>query len=108
MSNILGIDIGSLTIKAAIYDPLSGKVEELEIVDHELINCFSWNTIASWQYLACQAAGEFNDHKLKGVELIELQADEIRTFAGTKKKPMWIFMFLITRVRVEKFTWISA
>lgn len=35
MSKILGIDIGSLTIKAATYDPLSGKVEELEIVDHE-------------------------------------------------------------------------
>jgi len=25
MSKILGIDIGSLTIKAAAYDPLSGK-----------------------------------------------------------------------------------
>jgi len=35
MSKILGIDIGSLTIKASTYDPLSGKVEELEIVDHE-------------------------------------------------------------------------
>ncbi|MCK4264647.1 MAG: hypothetical protein KAX27_06860 [Candidatus Aminicenantes bacterium] len=35
MSKILGIDIGSLTIKAAAYDPLRGKVEELEIVDHK-------------------------------------------------------------------------
>jgi len=31
--------------------------------------------IDSWQYLACQAAVKFNDHKLKGPELIELQAD---------------------------------
>jgi len=28
---------------------------------------------------ACQAAGEYNNQKLKGVEFIELQADEIRT-----------------------------
>ena len=61
------------------------------------------NTIASWQYLACQAAGEFNDHKLKGVQLIELQADEIRTFAGTKKKPMWIFV----AIEVWSRLWIS-
>ena len=43
------------------------------------IKRYAWNTIARWQYLACQAVGEFNDHKLKGVELIELQADEIRS-----------------------------
>ena len=77
----------------------------------------AWNSIASWQYLACQAAGKFNDHKLKGAELIELQADEIRTFTGTKKKAMWIFvaievwsrmwisMLLRNRTRVKKFSW---
>ncbi len=67
------------------------------------IKCFSWNTIANWQYLACQAAFKFNDHKLKGVDLIELQADEIRTFAGTKKKPMWIFV----AIEVWSTLWIS-
>lgn len=35
MPKILGIDIGSLAIKAAAYDPISKEVEELEIVDHE-------------------------------------------------------------------------
>jgi predicted CoA-substrate-specific enzyme activase len=35
MPEILGIDVGSLTIKAATYDPLSGEVRELEIVDHQ-------------------------------------------------------------------------
>jgi IS1 family transposase len=67
------------------------------------IKCFSWNTVANWQYLACKAAGKFNDHKLKGVELIELQANEIRTFAGTKKKPMWIF----EAIEVWSRLWIS-
>jgi len=35
MPKILGIDIGSLTIKAATYNPSFDEVEELEIVDHE-------------------------------------------------------------------------
>jgi activator of 2-hydroxyglutaryl-CoA dehydratase/predicted nucleotide-binding protein (sugar kinase/HSP70/actin superfamily) len=35
VSKILGIDIGSLTIKAATYEPLKQEVEELEIVNHE-------------------------------------------------------------------------
>jgi len=78
-------------------------VEGVGISSISRIKCFSWNTIASWQYLACQAAGEFNDHKLKGVQLIELQADEIRTFAGTKMKPLWIF----AAIEVWSRLWIS-
>jgi len=78
-------------------------VEGVGISSISRIKCFSWNTIASWQYLACLAAGKFNDQNLKGVELIELQADEICTFAGTKKKPMWIFVAIEVWSRI----WIS-
>jgi IS1 family transposase len=78
-------------------------VEGVGISSISRIKCFSWNTIANWQYLACKAAGKFNNHKLKGVELIELQADEIRTFAGTKKKPIWIFV----AIEVWSRLWIS-
>jgi IS1 family transposase/transposase-like protein len=78
-------------------------VEGVGISSISRIKCFSWNTIANWLYLACKAAGKFNDHKLKGVKLIELQADEIRTFAGTKKKPMWIFV----AIEVWSKLWIS-
>ncbi|MFP4083204.1 MAG: BadF/BadG/BcrA/BcrD ATPase family protein [Candidatus Aminicenantes bacterium] len=35
MPKILGVDIGSQTVKAAAYDPLNGEALELEIVDHE-------------------------------------------------------------------------
>jgi len=100
-------------------------VEGVGISSISRIKCVSWNTIASWQYLACKAAGEFNDHKLKGVELIELQADEIRTpamQAGLTKKHFsfreifatmailfwWICMLLRNRIRVEKFSWLPA
>ncbi len=78
-------------------------VEGVGISSISRIKCFSWNTISRWQYLACQVAGEFNDHKLKGVELIELQADEICTFTGTKKKSIWIFV----AIEVWSRLWIS-
>ncbi len=78
-------------------------VEGVGISSISRIKCFSWNTIASWQYLACQAAGEFNNQNLKDLELIELQADEICTFTGTKKKPMWIFVAIEVWSRI----WIS-
>ena len=78
-------------------------VEGVGISSISRIKCVSWNTIASWQYLACKAAGVFNDHKLKGVEIIELQADEIRTFVETKKKHMWIFV----AIEVWSRLWIS-
>ena len=36
-------------------------VEGVGISSISRIKCFSWNTIARWQYLACQTAGEFNN-----------------------------------------------
>ncbi|NVM55098.1 MAG: hypothetical protein HWN66_15440 [Candidatus Helarchaeota archaeon] len=78
-------------------------VERVGISSISRIKCFSWNTIASWQNLACQVAGEFNDQNLKAPELIELQADEICTFAWTKKKPVWIFV----AIEVWSRMWIS-
>lgn len=78
-------------------------VEGVGISSISRIKWFSWNTIASWQYLACQAAGEFNNQNLKDLELIELQPDEICTFTGTKKKPMWIFVAIEVWSRI----WIS-
>ncbi|MDH7513441.1 MAG: hypothetical protein QHH14_10905, partial [Clostridiales bacterium] len=35
MPKILGVDIGSLTIKAATYDLLRGEARELEIANHQ-------------------------------------------------------------------------
>jgi transposase-like protein len=55
-------------------------VEGVGISSTSRIKYFSWNTIASWQYLVCQVAGEFMDQNLKAPELIEFQADEICTF----------------------------
>ncbi len=78
-------------------------VEGVGISSISRIKRLSWNTISSWQDLACQAAGEFNNQNLKDLELIELQADEICTFAGAKKKSIWIFVAIEVWSRI----WIS-
>ena len=64
----------------------------------------SRRTIARWLRKAARAAKRFNDHRIQGFELAEIQADEIRTFCGTKKKPSWIFMSIEVGARL----WIST
>ena len=51
----------------------------------------AWNTVHRWIERAGKCCRRFNDKKLVGYELSELQADEIRTFVGGKKYLVWIF-----------------
>ena len=51
----------------------------------------SRNTVARWLERASTAATRFNDRMLRGFDLIELQADELCTFAGNKNKTVWLF-----------------
>jgi hypothetical protein len=53
----------------------------------------SRNTVARWQQLASQYAERFNDCMVHDYELIELQADEIRTFVRTKKSQLGFSRF---------------
>ncbi len=46
------------------------------------IKRMSWGTVARWLQSAATYAARFNDRMLKGFLIRELQADEIRTFAG--------------------------
>jgi IS1 family transposase len=50
----------------------------------------SWNTVARWLERAAAHAARFNDLMTRGYELKEIQADEIRTFAGCKKRATWV------------------
>ena len=58
------------------------------------IKNMSWNTVDRWLHLAFLFAQQFNAHVLQGYQIIELQADEIRTFVGDKKKVRWVFKAL--------------
>jgi transposase-like protein/IS1 family transposase len=50
-----------------------------------------WNTVDRWLLRAADSCRRFNDQKIDGITLSELQADEIRTFIHGKKQSIWIF-----------------
>ena len=51
----------------------------------------SWHTADRWLTKASALAQRFNDRQLRGIPIVELQADELRTFASCKAKPTWVF-----------------
>ena len=53
------------------------------------IKRMAWGTVARWLESAATFAIRFNDRMLKGFVIRELQADEIRTFVGTKKRVIY-------------------
>ena len=63
----------------------------------------AWNTIERWLERASKHARHFNHHYLKGYEITEVQADEIRTFVGSRKNVQWLF----TAIEVSTRLWIS-
>ena len=68
------------------------------------IEGIDWNTVNRWLSKAADFAYRFNDAKTRAIELVELQADEIRTFAPEKVRPTWIF----TCMEVCSRLWIST
>jgi len=51
----------------------------------------TWNTVDRWLERAAGCCRQFNDQTITGVDMPELQADEIRTIAGGKDEATWIF-----------------
>ena len=52
----------------------------------------AWNTVDRWLERAGEFCGRFNDQKMTGLRVEELQADEIRSIVGSKQQPIWIFV----------------
>ena len=63
----------------------------------------AWGTVARWLESAARYAARFNDRMLKGFLIRELQADEIRTFIGAKKRVSWV----LTSLEVWSRLWVS-
>ena len=68
------------------------------------IKRMAWGTVARWLELAASYAERFNLRMLKDFVIHELQADEIRTFVGTKKQVIWV----LTTLEVWSRLWISV
>ena len=54
----------------------------------------SWNTVDRWLEKAASSCTQFNHYRVNGLEIRELQADEIRTFVAGKDRATWIFTTL--------------
>lgn len=51
----------------------------------------TWHTADRWLAKASAHARRFNEGNRRGIPLVELQADELRTFAPSRAKPLWVF-----------------
>ena len=51
----------------------------------------AWNTVDRWLEKAAECCRQFNRNRTHGLDIRELQADEIRTFTGRKDRSTWIF-----------------
>ena len=79
-------------------------VEGVSISATARIKSIAPDTVAHWREKASEHAARFNDKMLKGFDLTELQADEMRTFVNTKLKPIWI----LTLLEVWSRLWVSC
>ena len=67
------------------------RVEGVSISATARVEGIAWNTVARWLERAAHACRRFNRETIIGFAVEELQADEVRTFVGSKKRPSWIF-----------------
>jgi len=79
-------------------------VHGLAISSMARIKKIAWGTVARWLESAAKYAARFNDRMLKGFVIRELQADEIRTFVGAKKRVSWV----LTTLEVWSRLWVSV
>ncbi len=74
------------------FDQVSSmRVEGVSISVTARVTGHSRNTIARWHERASAAAERFNRRMLRDFEIVELQADELYTFIGSKSRPIWLF-----------------
>lgn len=51
-----------------------------------------WNTMDRWLTIAAAASRQFNQHRIRMLQIVELQADEVRAMTGCREEPqVWIF-----------------
>jgi hypothetical protein len=53
-----------------------------------------WNTVHRWLGRVGVWCRRFNDRKVNGLSVVELQADELRTIVGSKERPIWVFAMI--------------
>ncbi len=80
---------------------VSLRMEGSSIAAISRLTSLSWNTIARWLERAAKHAAQFNYRRLRRFELLEIQADEMRTFVQGKRQVVWIY----TAMEVSSRLW---
>ena len=68
------------------------RVEGVSISAIARVEGIAWNTVARWLERTAQVCRRFNHGRIIGFVVEELQAGEIRSFAGRKDRPTWVFV----------------
>ncbi len=68
------------------------RVEGVSLSAIARVEGLAWNTVARWLEKAAAVCRGFNQSRMAGFVVEELQADEIRSFVGGKTRPTWVFV----------------
>ena len=71
------------------------RVEGVNISAIARVERLAWNTVARWLERAAAVCRQFSRSRTTGFVATELQADEIRSFTGGKRRPAWVFAALL-------------
>ena len=92
-SSTKGTPYYRLQHRRATFDTVVAlRVEGVSISAIARVEWIAWNTVARWLEKAADACRRFNSGRISGFGVEELQADEIRSFAGAKTQTTWIFV----------------
>ena len=92
-SSTKGTPYYRLQHRRATFDAVVAlRVEGVSISAVARVEGLAWNTVARWLEKAADVCRGFNQRRTAGFGVEELQADEIRSFAGGKTRPTWIFV----------------
>ena len=86
--------IDSNTVAPLFDEVASLSVEGLNKSAIARVKRVAWNTVHRWLEKAAAWCRRFNDRKLKGLSVAELQADEIRTIIGGREQAIWVFVVI--------------
>ncbi len=79
--------------RRATFDEVAAlSVEGLNKSSIARVKQLAWNTVDRWLEKAARECHQFNDQRITGLKVTELQIDEIRTIVGGKQQPIWIFV----------------
>ena len=88
----IGTPYYRLQHRRATFDEVAAlSVEGLNKSAIARVKRIAWNTVHRWLERAAVWCRRFNDRKITGLAVAELQADEIKTIVGGKQQPIWVF-----------------